>query len=405
MDTSEDPVTSDILFVLQLRISNKYFLPNLRIFECDHATEAFIPFIPSFLSRTTTDITIKFAQGSSTVMVASMITRLSILCPSLECINLNHLPRDPVITEAVSEMLLACDRDALRWFQVDSPLTEEAREVVCQLSNLSELWTVIEGHTRLPTVTLPNLVSIDIEYDGHLDWLQGFRGATLGTLEAAYFNSRSEPIGDFLGEFESVARTTSALATLSAFKFSTSQPWNPNYRSLLPFTQLKELAIKFSCDDSCSSRVDDNIIMDLARAMPKLEILQLGGKPCETIGGVTVKGLIALSRGCRHLSKLRIHFQSTSLVEAATGIGTPAPSDEVAVRRQGCVLTDLVVGEIPIPVQSAWTVTLTLLQIFPRLLNIEFIDPKWENVAENIRIVKQIGTFVHCTGKPPLPYL
>ena len=404
VDTSEDPVTSGVLFVLQLRAANEPLLPRLDIFTCQSATEAFIPFIPSFLSRKTTRIRIEFAESPPTVMIASMITRLSILCPDLEGITLDCLPRDPVITEAVSELLLSCDGEYLQLFCVDSPLTDAAGEVVFQLPKLSLLWVVIEGHTQIPPVALPKLVVIDLEYDDHLDWLQGFRGAILGGLEHVHFTSQSEQIGDFLGKFTSVALTTSALATLSVFDFTTSRSWDPNYRSLLPFTQLKDLQIEFSCDDHCSSRVDDDIVMDLAQAMPKLEILKLGNAPCRVGTGVTVKGLIALARGCRHLSKLRIHFQASSLVEAVAGVGVPTGSDdETMVQRRDCVLTNLEVGETPIQTDSVLMVTMTLLHIFPRLLKIIFTGKKWKDVAENIKVSQRIGSFVRRTGKVYLP--
>jgi len=407
VDTSKDPVTSDILLTLQLRTTNEPLLPNLKTFECGGVmTEAFIHFIPTFLSRETTEIDIVFDEDSPIVMVASMITNLSTPCPNLERITLNDLPRDPVITEAASEMLLACKRDTLQWFCVDSSLTEEAREVVFQLPDLTVLWVIIQGHTPLPPVALPNLTTINLEYDDHLDWLQGFRGAMVEKLETVHFSSQSEQIGDFLGEFKSVALTTSTLTSLEEFRFYTPRPWDPNYRSLLPFTQLKDLQIEFSCGDGCSSKVDDNIVMDLARAMPKLEILKLGDAPCGAGGGVTAKGLIALARGCRHLSKLRIHFQAASFVEAATGPGVPAPSnDSMVVRRHA--LTDLEVGEIPIPSprDTVNIVAVTLLQIFPRLLNIEFVEKKWKDVMHTIRLIKRISTFVQHTSKayPPHP--
>ena len=222
VNTSEDPVASDILFALQLRTANEPLLPRLKTFECKNVTEAFIPFIPLFLSRKTVWVEVEFAKGSPTVMAASMIARLSALCPDLERIVLNDLTRSPVITEAVSEMVLTCNRSALRWFHVDSPLTEEAQRVIYQLPKLSGLWTVIQGHTLIPTVALPNLTSIDLEYDDHLDWLQRFRGSAFERLKTVYFRSESDQIGDFLGEFESVA-LTSISATLSTFEFHTSR--------------------------------------------------------------------------------------------------------------------------------------------------------------------------------------
>ena len=282
---SEDPVTPDILFVLQLRASNEPLFPKLEFLKCENATEAFIPFIPSFLSHKTTsiDIELDLDDDLPTAMVAFMITRLSKLCPDLRRIALNPLPRDPVITEAVSELLLTCNHSLLQ-FRADSPLTEEARQVAFQHPKLSEVSVVIQGHTQIPPVTLPNISLISLEYDDHLDWLQNFRGAILGRLEKVFFSSESEQIGDLLGKFKTVALTTSAPTTLLTFIFETSQSWDPDYRSLLPLTQLKNLDIEFSCFDHCSSRVDDHIIIDLAQAMPKLEILRLGDAPCETIG-------------------------------------------------------------------------------------------------------------------------
>ena len=406
VDTSEDPVTSDVLFALQLRTANEPLFPKLDSFTCRGATEAFIPSIPSFLSRKTTSINIEFAEGLHPVVVASMIIRLSMVSPDLECITLNPLPRDPVITEAVSEMLLTCNRDSLEWFCVDSPLTDEAYEVILQLPELSVLWVAIQGCARVPPVALPNLSLIDLQYDDHLDWLQGFRGATLGGLEVVYFTSQSEQIGDFIGEFTRVALTTSAPTTLLKFVFKTSRPWDPDYRSLLPFMQLKNLQIGFSCGNHCSSTVDDDIVMDLAQAMPRLEILKLGDAPCGTIRGVTVRGLMALARDCRHLSELRIHFRASSLAEAVDDVGVLVPSDGgTVVRRNDCVLTVLEVGEIPISPNSVLVVTMILLQIFPYLLNVKFIEGGWKDVAENIKLFQRIGYFVQHAGKcvPPVP--
>ena len=216
--------------------------------------------------------------------VASVINGFPTLCPDLVCVILKGIPGDPVIIDTVSEMLLACNRDFLQVFEADTPLTEEAREVVYQLPRLTDLWVVIKGTTSLPSVTLPNLITIYVEFED-LDRLRGFRGAKLNKLEWAAFHSNSDLSDDFLEEFERVALAASAQNTLSTFKYYTSRSWDPNYRSLLPFKQLKKLEIQFSCGGGCSSRVDDDIIINLGQAMPKLEVLRLGGAPCRTATG------------------------------------------------------------------------------------------------------------------------
>ena len=69
-------------------------------------------------------------------MIASTVTALQTLCPDLQAIGLYSLPRDPMITAAVSGMLLVMNRNALQELYVDSPLTEAANEVLYKLPNL-----------------------------------------------------------------------------------------------------------------------------------------------------------------------------------------------------------------------------------------------------------------------------
>lgn len=399
VDPLTDPITTEILLSLQLRAGNEPFLPRLKRFECEEPTEAFAPFIPLFLSPRTIEIRIMFGVDSSTIVNASIISRLPMLCPELQRVTLGHLGRDPITTDAVSEMLLACNPDSLQQFHVDAPLTEEAREVLYQLPKLSELWVVFQGHTRLPSVALPNLTSIDIEFDDSLDWLQGFHGVALEKLDSIYLRSHSEKIGDLLGEFEKALLTTSAQNTLTAFAFYTSCRWNPRYFCLLSFKQLQDLEIEFSCEDRCSSRVDDDIIATLAQAMPKLEVLKLGDAPCHETTGATVKGLIDLTFLCPHLSKLRIHFQADTLFDAAmNAVSTPLPEEEPDSQREDCALTDLEVGDTPIPPQSGMKIALLLLQIFPRIRTVRYTNREWRAVAKTVKNFKQIGTYVRRIG-------
>ena len=282
---------SEVFSALQLHAVNEPLFPNLGIIQLCPVGRELVPFIPLFLSPRTTVIDITFDESYlPKVMVALMIDTFPVLCPNLQRILLHFLPRDPMITAAVSRMLLASNRDALRSVRVDSPLTEEAHEVICKLSDLRELMVVIERGTSLPPVVLLNLANLFIKYDFDSDWLQMFRGVTLENLESFTIRSESEQIGDFLEAFERVALAASTQNTLSEFSFHTSSSWNPNYSSLLPFAQLTRLVVEFSCGVGCSSRVDDDIIVNLARAMPKLETLQLGGSPCREITSKGTRG-------------------------------------------------------------------------------------------------------------------
>jgi len=393
-----DTLSSEVFSALQLCTVNKPLFPNLKTLDLWSTEGRFIPFIPLFLSPGTTAISITFIIGSPALksMVASIATALPILCPNLQSISLRRMPIDPMITAAVSGMLLATNRNTLRSFRVDSPLTKESREVIYRLPDLCELSTVIEKGTPLPPAVLPNLTDLMITYDDGDDWMQLFHRATLQNLESVDFYTQSRQIGDFLGAFAKMALATSVQNTLSAFSLSTSCSWSPNYRSLLPFTRLGDLVIEFSCDDDCSSRVDDDIIIDLARAMPKLETLHLGEAPCRQIPiGVTVKGLLALANYCLDLFTLRIHFQvdSLSVRPAAAGMTSNAGS---ITSRKDCALRELEVGDISVPEGSVSTVALTLVRIFPRLGSIGYTDDEtWDEVEEAIcssrRIVDYSG--------------
>jgi len=382
----------EVFSAMQLCTINEPLFPNLKTLRWCGIGDSYIPFIPLFLSPGTTSIYLRFESNSP--MVALMITTLPTLCPNLQVITLRNLPRDPVITVAVSGIPLATNRNVLRQLHVDCPLTEEASEVLYKLPNLRSLSVVIERGTSLPSASLPNLTDLEIVCDNEDDWPQLFHGATFGKLNSADFYPRSKQLGDFLGAFERAALSSSVQNTLSTFCLETSCSWNPNYSSLLPFTQMVDLIIGSSCGGGCSSMVDDDIIISLSRAMPKLKYLQLGDPPCcQITAGVTVKGLVALARHCPNLFTLRVHFQVTSLSDPQAIHGMD-PNAGPAASWTDCALKVLYVGETPIPEGSELVVALTLLRIFPRLDSVEPTgDGDWDEVEDAINRSKQIADY------------
>ena len=332
-----------------------------------------------------------------------MITTFPTICPILDRIILRSLPRNPLIITAVSEMLLACGRDTLKAFDVDCPLTEAARKVLFQLPNLSLLRTAFEGPTLLPPVILPGLTEMHIEYPDDHEWLQGLYGAVFDDLEIMIFHITSPQVGNVLEAFQGVGLATSLSTTLSAFKIYSSYSWNPSYSPLLTFKQLSELEIGNPCRASCSSTVDDDTITNLARAMPRLEVLRLGSEPCGTPTGVTVKGLVELSCHCINLSTLRVHIRVDSLVQAAVGeVATSLSGHEPTVARGEHSLT-LEAGKTPVTQETALTVALALLNIFPRIGNIKYINPRWRDVDNTVRLFQRlsnrIGGFARSSSK------
>jgi len=392
----------EVLSVLQHRATNEPLFPNIETFESWHSTEELTQFIHLFLSPRTTVISIFFADPSDLlkVMVASTLATFPTLCPGLQDVRLYSLSRDPMTIAAVSGMLLAANQNTLRSIMVDSPLTEEAHEVIFKLPNLRVLSVVVEENTSLPTLVLPNLIKLIIKYNHGSDWSKGFRGATLGKLGTIEFHSESEQTADFLEEFERVALATSIQNTLSSFVIYTSSLWNPNYSSLLQFTQLTYLHVGSSCDDDCFSTVDDDVITALAQAMPKLEFLLLGDAPCSEISiGVTVRGLAVLAHHCPDLSVLRVHFQVASLC-APPAIDGATPINKPGTLQRCCALGELEVGEIPVAEESVPTIALTLACIFPRIESIDCVDENWDKVMDAISLSRKI---INYSSKNPAP--
>ena len=165
--------------------------------------------------------------------------------------------------------------------------------------------------------------------------------------ELVHFFSRSKQIGNFLQEFENVALPASIQNTLSYLWFFTSSSLNPKYSCLLLLRQLRGLEIGFSCELGCYLTVDGDVITVLAQAIPKLGTLKLCHAPCNAPTGTTVNVLIIFASHCLCLSRLRTHYQSYSLVDAAMSVEPEFPS--TLRPRECCDLTCLEVGRNPIP--------------------------------------------------------
>ena len=392
---TQEILSLEALSVIQLCTINETLFPNLKTLDFLRVHRAFVPSISLFLSPTTTSIILRFHESDppEATVVGSLVTTFPKLCPELREIVLHFLPRDPIITAAVSGMVLATNRNKLQLFHANSPLTEEAGEVLYKLSSLRMLSVVIERETSLTRASLPNLTELVIRCENEGDWPRLFHRATFGKLEFVTFHPQSEEIGDFLGAFERVALSSSLQNTLSKFRVSTSCSWNPNYSSLLSFTQLVVLNIGFSCDDGCSSTVDDDIVIDLSQTMTKLRVLKLGGNPCgESTMGVTAKGLTALALGFPDLRCLRIHFQVASLSASPANPGISRDVEPTG-SQVDCALWELAVGEIVVPEESVLTVALTLLRIFPRIGIIHFVNDGWRRVEDAIQLSKQIHDY------------
>ena len=91
--------------------------------------EDIVPFIPLFLSTRTTSIDLGFEPDFPGVVAASVVTTIPTLCHNLQRISLHPIPRTPMTIVAISEMLLAINRNILQQLDVHLPLTGETSEL------------------------------------------------------------------------------------------------------------------------------------------------------------------------------------------------------------------------------------------------------------------------------------
>lgn len=383
-----DFFSPQLVSILQLAAADGPLFPTLKTLILLRVFDEPISLIPLFLSPMITTINIEFLTERCEII--PIITTLPSLCPNLQKIHLTSLFAERMITAAVSELALKTNRNTLQSFCTNCPLTEEAYKVICEHPGLREFGNSIYGSTVLPTLVLPSLTVLHIKYLGGHDWLQCFSGASLEKLTVSIISTQCELslAGNFLEAFQTIALTTSLPTTLSEFSFYTEHPWRPIYRSLLPFTQLQFLSVQGYCYPNCSSTVDDDIVIDLARAMPHLQVLQLGGDPCGEPGGVTIRGLTALAHYCPHLVNLTIHFQMDTLHPLATARRALAEKTNVPVP-QACALRILRVGSAfpPEEPMSMVKIMFTLLNVFPNLESIVPDDDnhEWDGVGEALR--------------------
>ena len=121
-------------------------------------------------------------------------------------------------------MLLLTNRNTLRELRVDSPLTEEASEVIYKLPNLHSLSVAIEKGIPLPSASLPNLIDLKIRCDSGDNWLRPFHRATFGKLKSVFLCPRPDQIDDFFRAFKRAALSSSLKNTLSKFYIFALRP-------------------------------------------------------------------------------------------------------------------------------------------------------------------------------------
>ena len=163
----------------------------------------------------------------------------------------------------------------------------------------------------------------------------------------------------------------------------------------LPFVDLSDLRIMMGClFRPCASRFTDQDVERLAIALPRLEILKLGDRPCSAdTCPTTVRSLLSLSIHCTKLEYLNIHFRMANLRADVLGMLAYAYSQGLHSKPK-CALKTLVAGGMPIRLSDydPGLVSIGVLMIFPSLTEFDARggSPAWSRVGTLVKALGQV---------------
>ena len=173
-------------------------------------------------------------------------------------------------------------------------------------------------------------------------------------------------------------------------------------KAFLPFASLQSLQIGTSCRETplCRFTFGHVDVCQLSSALPNLRIFHLGGRPCAVMAtSVSFETLAIISKRCKYLESLRIHFNPTY-------IGTLSRDEELLAffadgdmsARSEYALETLIVGNIQVVGEKellSWYMALALSEIFPLLSVIEHAPNNeiWTEVEIRLKRCKAIKGF------------
>jgi len=296
----QDP-TVDTLQRLSNNSPGGILCPRLEQLHWDACgTDSALLFIRLFLSPRLKGVTLYTypipTQSGLSTAVAQVISLLPI---SLEEVSIEPgYEGDEALADAVSSFICRCG-PSLRSFSTCMPLSEVATRHVVQLPNLRS-WTVTNGPPRaVPASILPSLEQLHLDKPEALPWLH-----LLASRQKGIVQDRSA----------SVARTRESLKSITCPRSTVVD--STLLSSFITFQNLATLRVQAHCPraEGCMFRLTDDDMENLATALPRLEILELG-RPCSYNScNNTVASLLSISIHCLDLTVLETHFNARTIV-------------------------------------------------------------------------------------------
>jgi hypothetical protein len=354
-----------------------------------------------------------------------LVLALKALAPAYNSLADIHiigsLIHDPLITDAVSTLLLKCNPGKLRRFYVRTALSNEAFIHATQLPNLEVFFikTGLGNETELgvplPTSTFPSLESLEIDAT---DTTRPPLLRTIADIQSKTFRRLKlefpvQEWGTFFPAMLVAIQHSGSYQTLTKFSITPDGRFNVDtafIRPLLFLTQLTDLDIEIHCGRQCPFKLSDQDIEELVKALPKLESLCLGSNPCSRPANNTIRTLVSIATHCKHLFELVIHTNVEAVIDGVSqhgGRGGSHTSGDPLSTFVECPIRSIIFGPCFIPDEGRGAIVfaITLLRLFPRLSELGVYPPTlesyplWETVEELITTCGRIGASITDVGK------
>ena len=333
----------------------------------------------------------------------------------------NSLIHDPLIIDAISTLLLKCNPGKLRHFHVRTTLSNEAFIHATQLPNLEVFFmktgldNEMELGAPLPRSTFPSLELLEINA---IDTTRSPLLRTIADIQSKTFRRLklefpAEEWGTFVPAMLVAIHHSGSYQTLTKFCIRPEGRFDVDtafIRPLLFLAQLTDLEIEILCGRQCPFKLSDEDIEELVKAMPKLESLCLGSFPCSHPANNTIRSLMSIATHCKHLNELVIHANVEAVIDEVSQRGSrggdQTSGDPLSIFVE-CPVKSIIFGPcfIPDEARGATVFAITLLRLFPRLIELGVSPPTlegyplWEMVEGLITTCRHIGASIADVGK------
>ncbi|KIJ69468.1 hypothetical protein HYDPIDRAFT_106090 [Hydnomerulius pinastri MD-312] len=384
-------------------------LPQLVDFAWDDPQEANLPLLPLLLCKGVQYLSLPSECWSTDPPTLAILSSLATSVPDvLEfaipriCMALPVLPLD-LETQVVLSHIIT------RWGCLESlhtfPLLEEAMSHLSSMASLRRLsiWGADDppGHQARHLIRFQSdMVQLDLQSDDYLS-LSGFLAHFHFSPKQLLIRTRRTQWATTMEEF--FTDLPAHICTTSLLRLRLTTATNIHYtnipeESILRIETIRPLFLYRNLMDLwvggfCTSYIHDEGLLEMGRAWPHLQFLELGcrSQSIYPTAAISALGLIGLVELCPKLIVLGLDLD-------VVGLCTVTLSPQLVLRTCQSRLEYLFVGPTQITPENTLQLSNTLATLFPRLEEIgylrgEYLDISfgmmWDEVNSDLRILRQ----------------